>query len=70
MGLQRIYDRDIEHIIVDGGSTITRWRSSRINASNYDEICKNAREKIVREFDSVVVVMKYIELHQEVLRGS
>jgi len=39
-----------------------------LNAPNYDELCKNAREKVVREFDSRVVAKKYIELYKEILR--
>jgi len=33
----------------------------------YDKLCKNAREKVVREFDSKIVAKKYIELYKEVL---
>jgi len=35
--------------------------------SNYDELCVNAREKVMREFDSVVVAKKYIELYKDIL---
>lgn len=38
-----------------------------LNTANYDELCVNAREKVVREFDSVVVARKYIELYREIL---
>jgi glycosyltransferase involved in cell wall biosynthesis len=38
-----------------------------LNAPNYDEICINAREKVVREFDSKVVAGKYIKLYEEIL---
>ena len=38
-----------------------------LNAPNYDELCQNAREKVMNEFDSVVVGKKYIKLYQEVL---
>jgi hypothetical protein len=38
-----------------------------LNASNYDELCKNARAKVVREFDSIVVARRYVELYEEVL---
>ena len=40
-----------------------------LNAPNYDELCKNAREKVVREFDSRVVARKYIRLYEEILKG-
>jgi len=38
-----------------------------LNNENYDELGENAREKVLREFDSVVVARKYIELYNEVL---
>lgn len=41
-----------------------------LNAPDYDELCKNAREKVVKEFDSKVVVEKYVRLYQEVLRNG
>lgn len=34
-----------------------------LNAKNYEELCHNAREKIVNEFDSKVVAGKYLELY-------
>lgn len=34
---------------------------------NYDELCINARAKVTREFDSVVVANKYIRLYNEIL---
>ena len=38
-----------------------------LNNENYDELCKNAREKVLREFDSEVVAKKYIELYADIL---
>jgi len=38
-----------------------------LNNENYDDLCKNAREKVLKEFDSKVVARKYIELYEEVL---
>jgi glycosyltransferase involved in cell wall biosynthesis len=38
-----------------------------LEAPNYKELCQNAREKVLREFDSKVVAKKYIKLYQEVL---
>jgi len=40
-----------------------------LNTSNYDELCTNAREKVVKEFDSKVVAKKYIKLFEEILNG-
>jgi len=34
---------------------------------NYNNFCVNAREKVLKEFDSVVVAKKYIELYKRVL---
>jgi len=40
-----------------------------LNAQNYAELCVNAREKILREFDSVVVSKRYIELYEDILKN-
>ena len=40
-----------------------------LNAKNYDELCVNARNKIMREFDSVVVAKKYTELYEDILNN-
>lgn len=40
-----------------------------LNAPNYDELSYNAREKVLREFDSVVVAEKYVELYKEILKN-
>jgi len=39
-----------------------------LNNSNYDELCQNAREKVLKEFDSKIVARKYIELYEEILK--
>jgi len=36
---------------------------------NYEELCKNAREKVVQNFDSKIVAKKYIALYEEILSG-
>ncbi len=38
-----------------------------LNTENYNELCQNAREKVLREFDSVVVAKRYIELYKDIL---
>jgi glycosyltransferase involved in cell wall biosynthesis len=38
-----------------------------LNASNYNELCHNAREKVVKEFDNKVVAQKYVKLYAELL---
>ncbi|MBN2781673.1 MAG: glycosyltransferase family 4 protein [Campylobacterales bacterium] len=39
-----------------------------LNNDSYNELCTNAREKVMQEFDSVVVAKKYIELYREILQ--
>lgn len=39
-----------------------------LNASDYDDLCINARDKVLREFNSHVVAEKYIELYERVLK--
>jgi len=41
-----------------------------LNTPNYDELCKNAREKVLREFDSKIVAKRHIELYEEVLENK
>lgn len=41
-----------------------------IDNPNYDELRKNAREKVINEFESKIVVKKYIDLYEEALRLS
>lgn len=41
-----------------------------LNAPNYSELCRNAREKVLREFDSRIVVKKYIELYKALLNNE
>ncbi|GHV57559.1 glycosyl transferase [Spirochaetia bacterium] len=38
-----------------------------VNYSNYDVLCKNAREKIVENFDKNAIAEKYIELYKKIL---
>ncbi len=38
-----------------------------INNQEYDKLCKNAREKVLKEFDSAVVAKKYVALYEEIL---
>jgi len=39
-----------------------------LNNENYDELSKNAREKVVREFDYDIVAKKYITLYQTIFQ--
>jgi len=41
-----------------------------INNENYEELCEKAREKVLKEFDSNVVVKKYIALYEEILENG
>jgi glycosyltransferase involved in cell wall biosynthesis len=38
-----------------------------LNSSSYDELCRNARKKVLERFDSTVVAKQYIELYKEIL---
>lgn len=38
-----------------------------LNSENYDELCKNARDKVLRKFDNSVVSQQYIELYKKVM---
>lgn len=39
-----------------------------LNTPTYDKLCQNAREKVIREFDSAIVAKKYIDLYTELLK--
>ena len=39
-----------------------------LNTSNYDELCDNARDKVVKKFDSAVIAAKYEELYNKILK--
>ncbi len=41
-----------------------------LNNNNYNDLCKNAREKVIREFSSDIVAKKYIELYQEIINDA
>jgi len=38
-----------------------------LNNANYEELCRHARDKVLHEFDSVMVAKKYVELYKQVL---
>jgi len=58
-GIEWVLDSDSERrvIVESDGDSISR----------YEWLCKNAREKVLKEFDSRVVAKKYIELYEEIL---
>ena len=39
-----------------------------LDAPNYDELCDNARQKIIKTFDNEVVTKQYIELYKSILK--
>lgn len=41
-----------------------------LKAKNYNELCNNAREKILQQFDSKIVAAKYIELYSHILEKT
>lgn len=40
-----------------------------LNNQNYADLCRNGREKVLKEFDSTIVAQKYINLYKEILNG-
>lgn len=38
-----------------------------LNSENYEELCLNARKKVLREFDSKMVSQRYIDLYKDIL---
>ena len=40
-----------------------------LNAENYSELCKNARDKVLKEFDGKVIANKYIALYEKILKN-
>jgi glycosyltransferase involved in cell wall biosynthesis len=38
-----------------------------LNCKTYDNLCKNAREKVLTQFDSNIVAKKYIDLYKEII---
>ncbi|HOL57943.1 MAG TPA: glycosyltransferase family 4 protein [Spirochaetota bacterium] len=40
-----------------------------LNNPDYNELCKNAREKVLNNFDKKIVVKRYIELYKEILKN-
>lgn len=41
-----------------------------LDNKDYDSLCQNARMKVLREFDSVVVAKKYINLYEDILKND
>lgn len=41
-----------------------------LSIPNYEELCQNARNKIVKEFDSVVVAKRYVDLYRKVIKSN
>ncbi len=41
-----------------------------LNNKDYEQIRSSAREKVLREFDSMVVAKKYIALYEEILANG
>ncbi len=38
-----------------------------LDNEEYNKLCNNAREKVLKEFDSRVMAEKYIDLYREIL---
>lgn len=39
-----------------------------LNSPNYDELCHNARQKVIKKFDTEVVAKQYMELYNSILK--
>jgi glycosyltransferase involved in cell wall biosynthesis len=62
-----IVNSDSGEVIVDIDSERLMVNSERSFKNRYEWLCQNAREKVLKEFDSKVVAKKYIELYKEIL---
>ena len=68
-GLLDIVDHQINGYLAKPFDTkdLSRGIDWVLNAQNYSELCKNARDKVLKEFDSKVVANKYIKLYKKIL---
>ena len=41
-----------------------------LDYDSYGELCKNGRDKVLKEFDSEIVASQYIELYEEIIHGE
>ena len=41
-----------------------------LHSENYEELCTNAREKVLKEFDSKIMAKRYIELYKGILKNG
>jgi glycosyltransferase involved in cell wall biosynthesis len=41
-----------------------------LHVSDYEQFCKNAREKVLKEFEAKVVAKKYIELYKDIFQSN
>jgi len=41
-----------------------------LDSKKYNQLCQNARDKVLREFDSKVVAKKYIELYESIIENQ
>jgi glycosyltransferase involved in cell wall biosynthesis len=41
-----------------------------LHVSDYEQLCKNAREKVLKEFEAKVVAKKYIELYKDIFQSN
>ena len=39
-----------------------------LKSKNYNQLCQNSRDKVIREFESKTVSKKYIELYKDILK--
>ncbi len=69
-GLLDIVDHKINGYLAEAFDTADLARGMQwvLSADNYNQLSKNAREKVIREFDGDVVANKYISLYEKSLK--
>lgn len=68
-GLLDIVDHKVNGYLAEPFNTFDLGKGIEwvLNAINYDQLCQNARSKVLQEFDSLVVAKKYIKLYRSLL---
>jgi len=68
-GLLDIVDHQINGYLAKSFETsdLAKGINWVLNAQNYSELCKNARDKILKEFDSKVIAKKYKDIFEKIL---
>jgi len=70
-GLLDIIDHKINGYLAElySSEDLARGIKWILNHDSYKELCQNARKKILKKFDSKIIVEQYIQLYKETLHG-